>query len=42
VTKGIAEDRMTTAGYAWDRPVAPNTTRAGRALNRRTELIRQQ
>jgi outer membrane protein OmpA-like peptidoglycan-associated protein len=42
VTKGIAADRMTTAGYAWDRPVAPNTTRAGRALNRRTELVRQQ
>ena len=42
VTKGIATDRMTTAGYAWDRPVAPNTTRAGRALNRRTELVRKQ
>ena len=42
VTKGVSADRMTTAGYAWDRPVAPNTTRAGRALNRRTELVRQQ
>ncbi|HEU5050208.1 MAG TPA: OmpA family protein, partial [Gemmatimonadales bacterium] len=42
VSKGVSADRMTTAGYAWDRPVAPNTTRAGRALNRRTELVRQQ
>src|SRR5690606_19620745 len=42
VTKGVSADRMTTAGYAWDQPVAPNTTRAGRALNRRTELVRQQ
>lgn len=42
VAKGIAENRMTTNGYAWDRPVATNDTRAGRALNRRTELIRAQ
>ena len=41
VSKGIAADRMTTNGYAWDRPVASNRTREGRALNRRTELIRQ-
>ena len=41
VSKGIADDRMTTNGYAWDRPVASNRTREGRALNRRTELIRQ-
>ena len=42
ISKGISADRMTAAGYAWDRPVATNNTRAGRALNRRTELIRQQ
>lgn len=41
VGKGIAADRMVTNGYAWDRPVATNKTRAGRALNRRTELVRQ-
>ena len=42
ISKGISADRMTSAGYAWDRPVATNNTRAGRALNRRTELVRQQ
>lgn len=42
ISKGISADRMTAAGYAWDRPVATNNTRAGRALNRRTELVRQQ
>ena len=40
VGKGIAEDRMVTNGYAWDKPVASNRTVAGRAQNRRTELIR--
>lgn len=42
ITKGIDGSRMTVAGYAWDRPVASNNTRAGRALNRRTELVRRQ
>ena len=40
VSKGVSGDRMTAKGYAWDRPVASNATRAGRALNRRTELDR--
>jgi outer membrane protein OmpA-like peptidoglycan-associated protein len=40
VSKGIGTDRMTTKGYAWDRPVASNSTAAGRARNRRTELVR--
>lgn len=40
VEQGVDADRMETAGYASDRPVAPNTTRAGRAQNRRTELTR--
>ena len=35
---GIAADRLTAAGYGDAQPVAPNTTKAGRQLNRRTEF----
>jgi outer membrane protein OmpA-like peptidoglycan-associated protein len=35
---GIATDRLTAAGYGDTRPVAPNTTKAGRQINRRTEF----
>jgi OOP family OmpA-OmpF porin len=42
ISKGISADRMTANGYAWDRPVASNSTKAGRARNRRTELVRLQ
>jgi len=38
VKKGISPDRMTSAGYGFDRPMAPNDTEAGRQLNRRTEF----
>ncbi len=34
----IGADRLTTAGYGDTRPVAPNTTKAGRQQNRRTEF----
>jgi outer membrane protein OmpA-like peptidoglycan-associated protein len=37
----IAPDRLTPSGYGSSRPVAPNTTFEGRALNRRVELQRQ-
>src|SRR5439155_847341 len=37
-TKGVALDRMVAKGYGPTQPVAPNTTPAGRALNRRVEL----
>lgn len=40
IENGVAADRMTTQGYAWDQPVASNATRSGRAENRRTELRR--
>jgi len=36
--RGIAASRLTAAGYGDTRPVAPNTTKAGRQLNRRTEF----
>jgi len=36
--KGVAPSRMTAKGYGPAEPVAPNTTVAGRAQNRRVEL----
>ncbi len=38
VSKGIASHRLTTRGYGPDRPIASNTTREGRARNRRVEV----
>jgi len=38
VKRGIAPSRMTSAGYGFDQPIAPNTTAEGRAQNRRTEF----
>ena len=39
VSKGIAESRLKSAGYGEAKPVADNNTAAGRAKNRRTEMI---
>jgi OOP family OmpA-OmpF porin len=38
VSKGIDESRISTRGYGPDKPIAPNTTEAGRIKNRRVEL----
>ena len=38
VAKGISETRLKSAGYGETKPVADNTTAAGRAKNRRTEM----
>ena len=38
VSKGIAADRMKTAGYGRSRPIVPNDTEANRAKNRRVEI----
>mgnify|MGYP002521638598 CR=1 FL=1 len=35
---GVASNRMTSQGFAWDNPVASNDTEAGRAQNRRVEI----
>ncbi|QHL86560.1 OmpA family protein [Nibribacter ruber] len=36
--KGISSDRIITEGFGEERPIAPNTTNAGRAQNRRAEF----
>jgi OOP family OmpA-OmpF porin len=40
IRRGVAASQLTARGYGPARPVASNTTPAGRALNRRTELTR--
>lgn len=37
-SKGISEDRITTAGFGESRPVASNDEEQGRTLNRRVEM----
>jgi len=39
ISQGIAASRITTRGYGKSRPVASNKTEAGRAENRRAEII---
>ncbi|WII95394.1 OmpA family protein [Moraxella haemolytica] len=36
---GIAPNRLSAIGYGFDRPIAPNTTDEGRALNRRVIAV---
>ncbi|MCG9790968.1 DUF5723 family protein [Flavobacterium algicola] len=39
IAKGISADRLTSEGYGIDKPIASNKTVAGRAENRRVEII---
>ncbi|MBL8002446.1 MAG: OmpA family protein [Flavobacteriales bacterium] len=41
VKKGIEAARITAKGYGETKPMAPNDTEEGRALNRRTEVVVQ-
>ena len=36
---GIAPNRLNAVGYGFDRPIAPNDTEEGRAMNRRVEAV---
>jgi chemotaxis protein MotB len=36
---GVAQQRLSAAGYAYLHPIAPNTTAAGRSRNRRVEIV---
>ncbi|MFZ3193771.1 MAG: OmpA family protein [Moraxellaceae bacterium] len=38
---GIAATRIETQGFAWDKPIAPNDTVEGRAMNRRVYAVIQ-
>ncbi|MEA3487481.1 MAG: OmpA family protein [Thermodesulfobacteriota bacterium] len=39
IEKGISADRLSTVGFGYTKPIADNGTSAGRARNRRAELI---
>lgn len=38
IFKGVSKNRVSAVGYGESRPLAPNTTAKGRALNRRIEI----
>ena len=39
INKGVDNNRVTTEGFGFSKPIASNKTKEGRAQNRRTELI---
>ena len=41
VAKGIAAERLSAVGRGQDAPVADNRKDAGRALNRRVEVVKK-
>ncbi len=41
IAKGVDSQRLSATGYAEQRPIATNSTPAGRALNRRVEIVLQ-
>jgi OOP family OmpA-OmpF porin len=38
INKGLAKGRLSAKGYGFTKPIATNSTKEGRALNRRVEL----
>jgi OOP family OmpA-OmpF porin len=42
VNRGVEPERFTVEGFGKSRPIASNDTEAGRAQNRRVELIPKQ
>jgi outer membrane protein OmpA-like peptidoglycan-associated protein len=41
IAKGIAKDRLSFIGFGQEAPVADNRTDAGRAMNRRVEIVKK-
>ena len=41
VKQGIAANRLGSAGFGQDKPVADNKTEDGRSKNRRVDLVKQ-
>jgi len=39
VDKGVTQDRITSNGYGYNKPVASNDTKVGKAMNRRVEFV---
>jgi len=42
VEQGVADTRLTAVGYGFDRPIADNATKEGKAKNRRVDLVIQE
>ncbi len=41
VGAGVPAERLTSVGFGFDKPVAPNDTQGGRAQNRRVEIVKR-
>jgi outer membrane protein OmpA-like peptidoglycan-associated protein len=41
VSRGVSADRISVEGFGAARPIADNTSQAGRANNRRVEIVLQ-
>jgi len=41
IEQGVADTRLTAVGHAFEKPIADNATKEGRAKNRRVELVIQ-